>query len=64
MLTAFLTFMVIMVIVLYVCGMFLMRALLKVADTCDKGKLNPILFWPVYIIIQIYELIRERNFKW
>lgn len=61
MLTAFLIF---LVIVLYVCGMFLMRALLKESDSCDKDELKPILLWPGYIIIPIYELIRDREFKW
>ena len=53
-----------LVIVLYICGAFLMRALLKEADTDDKDSWIPILLWPGYIIVPIYELIRDREFKW
>lgn len=60
-----LTFILIaIVLILYVCGAFLMRALLKESDACDKDSLKPILLWPGYIIIQIYGLIRDREFKW
>jgi len=52
------------VIVLYICGAFLMRALLKEADTGDKDSWIPILLWPGYIIVPIYQLIRDREFKW
>lgn len=53
-----------LVIVLYICGAFLMRALLKEADTYDKDSWIPILLWPGYIIVPIYELIRDGEFKW
>lgn len=61
MLTAFL---ILIVIMLYVCGAFLMRALLKEADADDKDSLKPIVLWPGYIIVPIYELIRDGEFKW
>lgn len=53
-----------LVIVLYICGAFLMRALLKVADADDKDSWKPIILWPGYIIVPIYELIRDGEFKW
>ncbi|UGO52131.1 hypothetical protein BROOKSBY_72 [Citrobacter phage vB_CfrD_Brooksby] len=61
MLTAFL---ILIVIMLYVCGAFLMRALLKEAYADDKDSWNPIVLWPGYIIVPIYELIRDGEFKW
>lgn len=60
-----LTFILIaIVLILYVCGAFLMRALLKEADADDKDGLKPIILWPGYIIVPIYELIRDGEFKW
>lgn len=65
MLTFILTFILIaIVLILYVSGAFLMRALLKETDADDKDSLKPILLWPGYVIIPIYELIRDRDFKW
>lgn len=61
MLTAFL---ILIVIMLYVCGAFLMRALLKEADADAKDSWKPIVLWPGYIIVTIYELIRDGEFKW
>lgn len=61
MLTAFL---ILIVIMLYVCGAFLMRALLKEADSYDKDSWKPIILWPGYIIVPIYELISDGEFKW
>ncbi|AIX12342.1 hypothetical protein ACQ45_gp73 [Citrobacter phage Stevie] len=60
-----LTFILIaIVLILYVCGAFLMRALLKEADADDKDSWKPIILWPGYIIVPIYELIRDGEFKW
>ena len=61
MLTAFL---ILIVIMLYVCGVFLMRALLKESDASDKDSLIPILLWPGFIVAAIYPLIRDGEFKW
>lgn len=36
----------VLVLILYVCGCFLMRAFLKTADSTDKDKLYPVLCWP------------------
>lgn len=60
-----LTFILIaIVLILYVCGAFLMRALLKKADSDDKDSWKQIILWPGYIIVPIYELIRDGEFKW
>lgn len=60
-----LTFILIaIVLILYVCGAFLMRALLKEADTDDNDSWKQIVLWPCYIIVPIYELIRDGEFKW
>ena len=60
----FTAFLISIVIMLYVCGAFLMRALLKEADADDKDSWKPIVLWPGYIIVPIYELIRDGEFKW
>lgn len=54
------------ILALYVCGVFLMRAFLKVADCDDHDELKPILLWPYYIIAPIVEIFREspKDFKW
>lgn len=54
------------ILALYICGAFLMRAFLKIADCDDRDELKPILLWPYYIISPIIEIIREspKNFKW
>lgn len=54
------------ILALYVCGAFLMRAFLKIADCDDRDELKPILLWPYYITAPIIEIIREspKNFKW
>lgn len=54
------------ILALYVCGVFLMRAFLKVADCDDQDELKPILLWPYYIIAPIVEIVREspKEFKW
>lgn len=60
-----LTFILIaIVLILYVCGAFLMRALLKEAYSDDKDSWKLILLWPGYVIVTIYELIRDGEFKW
>ena len=53
-----------LVIVLYVLGAFLMRALLKIGETSDQDEWKPILLWPYYIAAPVFELLREKKFKW
>lgn len=60
----FTAFLISIVIILYVCGAFLMRALLKEACSDDKDSWNPIILWPCYVIVTIYELIRDGELKW
>lgn len=53
-----------MVVILYVLGGVLMRALLKVADTTDQDNWKPIVFWPYYIAQPVVELVFSKKFKW
>lgn len=53
-----------LVLVMYACGCFLMRALLKEIETTDKDDLYPVLFWPWLMIAAVGDLIISRNFKW
>nr|DAI74599.1 MAG TPA: hypothetical protein [Caudoviricetes sp.] len=54
----------VLVLILYVCGCALMRALLKTADTTDQDKLYPVLCWPWIMISAVGEVILSGNFKW
>lgn len=54
----------VMVLIMYVCGCFLMRALLKEADTADQNDLYPVLCWPWIMISAVGEIILSGNFKW
>lgn len=54
---------VVLVIVLYACGCFLMRALLKELETTDKDDLYPVLCWPWIMIAAVGSVIISRNFK-
>ncbi|MCC3754015.1 hypothetical protein LLE89_10150 [Staphylococcus epidermidis] len=54
----------VLVLVMYACGCFLMRALLKEIETTDKDDLYPVLFWPWLMIAAVGDLIISRNFKW
>lgn len=56
--------MAVLVVVLYTCGCFLMRAFLKSADSNEKDDLYPVLRWPWIMIAAVGELIISRNFKW
>lgn len=56
--------MAVLVVVLYTCGCFLMRAFLKSADPNEKDDLYPVLCWPWIMIAAVGELIISRNFKW
>lgn len=54
----------VLVLILYVCGCALMRALLKEADTADQNDLYPVLCWPWIMISAVGEIILSGNFKW
>lgn len=54
----------VLVLALYVCGCFMMRALQKSSDTSDQDDLYPVLCWPWIMIAAVGELIIYRNFKW
>ncbi|UPW42698.1 hypothetical protein NPat_gp70 [Klebsiella phage NPat] len=54
----------VLVLILYACGCFLMRALLKELETTDKDDLYPVLCWPFLMIAAVGDLIISRNFKW
>lgn len=55
---------VVMVLVLYACGCFLMRAFMKTADSTDKDKLYPVLCWPWIIIAAVGEVMISGKFDW
>ena len=55
---------VVLVIVLYACGCFIMRALLKELETTDEDDLYPVLCWPWLMIAAVGSVIISRNFKW
>lgn len=55
---------VVLVIVLYACGCFLMLALLKELETTDKDDLYPVLCWPLLMIAAFGGVIISGNFKW
>lgn len=54
----------VMVLVLYACGCFLMRASLKTADSTDKDKLYPVLCWPWIMIAAVGEVMISGKFEW
>ena len=53
-----------MVLVLYACGCFTMRAFLKEASSTDKDSLYPILCWPWIMISAVGEVMLSGQFKW
>lgn len=54
----------VLVLILYVCGCFLMRAFLKAADSTDKDKLYPVLCWPWIMISAVGEVMISGKFEW
>lgn len=54
----------VLVLILYVCGCFLMRAFLKTADSTDKDNIYPVLFWPWIMIAAVGEVMLSGQFKW
>lgn len=54
----------VLVLVLYACGCFLMRAFLKEANSTDKDSLYPVLCWPWIALSAVGAIIISGNFKW
>ena len=55
---------VVLILALYVCGCFLMRAFLKSADSTDKDDLYPVLCWPWITLSAVGGNIISGDFKW
>ena len=57
---------VLVILVLYVCGCFLMRAFLRTNDTTDRDKWRPVLTWPVIMIDVIWDcaIKNHKKFEW
>jgi hypothetical protein len=54
----------VLVLVLYACGCFLMRAFLKEANSTDKDSLYQVLCWPWITLSAVGGIIISGNFKW
>ena len=54
----------VLVLILYVCGCFLMRAFLKTADSTDKDKLYLVLCWPWIMISAVGDVMISGKFEW
>lgn len=54
----------VLLVLLYVSGCFLMRAFLKTADSTDQDDLYPVLCWPWIMISAVVEVIFSGKFKW
>lgn len=52
---------VVLILALYACGCFLMRAFLKSADSTDKEDLYPVLCWPWITLSAVGSVIISRN---
>ena len=55
---------VVLILALYACGCFLMRAFLKEANSKDKDSLYPVLCGPWITLSAVGSVIISRNFKW
>lgn len=55
---------VVLILAMYACGCFLMRAFLKEANSKDKDSLYPVLCWPWITLSAVVSVIISRNFKW
>ena len=53
-----------LVILLYVLGCFLMRGLLKEANSEHQDSKKEVSIWPYTVLVVIAELVINRNFKW
>lgn len=56
--------MVVLILALYACGCFLMRAFLKEANSTDKDNLYPVICWPWITLSAVGGIIISGNFKW
>lgn len=54
----------VLVLALYACGCFLMRAFLKEASSTYKDSLYQVLCWPWITLSSVVEVIISGNFKW
>lgn len=54
----------VLILALYACGCFLMRAFLKSADSAYKDSLYQVLCWPWITLSDVGSVIISRNFKW
>ena len=55
---------VVLILALYACGCFLMRALLKEMNSTDKDNLYPVICWPWITLYAVGGIIISGNFKW
>lgn len=55
---------IVLFVLLYVPGCFLMRALLKVSDASDQDSWIPVLLWPGYVVLAVGEAMASKKFKW
>ena len=55
---------VVLILALYACGCFLMRAFLKEANSTDKDNLYPVICWPWITLSAVGGIIISGNFKW
>lgn len=51
-------------VLLYAPGCFLMRALLKISDASDQDSWLPVLLWPGYVAVAVGEAMATKKFKW
>lgn len=56
--------MVALVLAMYACGCFTMRAFLKEANSTEKDSLYPVLCWPWIMISAVGEVMLSGQFKW
>ena len=57
---------ILVILVLYVCGCFLMRAFLRISDATDQESWKPVLSWPVIMLDVIWNcaIVGYKKFKW
>lgn len=57
---------ILVILVLYVCGCFMMRAFLRISDATDQDEWKPVLTWPLLMLDVIWScaIKGRKNFKW
>lgn len=57
---------ILVILVLYVCGCFMMRAFLRTNDATDQDEWKPVLTWPLLMLDVIWScaIKGRKNFKW